>query len=143
MLLVLNMDLVELRMLQLLLPQTQELKSGSCIIMKNLFLFTLAFANHLFELGREHCLEAFGRPLPRGVGDIFEAYAALPFGEDRPVHLFRRKRHLLFVAERLPTRLRQLARFFSPDQLTDFGRLLLGHEYRDEKPLKKHEAPGT
>lgn len=90
-----------------------------------LFVCTLAYADHLLRLGIGDKLARFGEQLPPHSETVFDAYSAWIFGEDRPGHYFRRKRNMLFVAERPMIKLMQVFRYFRPKDLPAMARLLL------------------
>lgn len=98
----------------------------------NMFQFTFAFVNHLFDLGMETRPKMFVRTSPHRAANLFEAYTAPLFGEDALLHYLRRKRNLVYAAEPLPTKMMQLLRFFTADEIRPLGRIVRRRRFSRE-----------
>jgi hypothetical protein len=84
----------------------------------NMYLFTLTFADKLFDLGIDP--EArFGLRLPSRSERMFAAYGRLYFGGDNVLQYARRLRNLFYVAERPATKLNEFWRIFSAKTVRD------------------------
>ena len=89
-----------------------------------LFCFTLAFVDYLFDLSLINQFTQFGAKLPKQGDKVFEAYASRLFEEDLWMNFVRRKKNLLFIAERPIVKLKQLLRLLSLDETSEFFRLI-------------------
>ncbi len=95
----------------------------------NMFLFTLAFIDRLFGLGRDP-ESRFGRRLPAWSARTFDSYLRLYFGGDSLSHYARRMRNMFYAAERPETKINQFWRMFSSKYVKDM--LYLAH--KDKAP---------
>lgn len=92
--------------------------------MMRLFCFTLAFCDYLFDLSLKNKCSQFSAKLPSQEDKVFEAYASRLFDEDLCIHFVRRKKNLLFIAERPIVKLKQLLRLLSLDETSEFFSLI-------------------
>jgi hypothetical protein len=99
--------------------------------MLRLFRLTMAFADHLLELGLAEPIAALDAPLPRDADRAFEAYEGWLFGEDSRSRLLCRKRNMLFAAERPLVWWMQFFRFFRRDEFLKFARLTPNDRHRN------------
>ena len=97
--------------------------------MTRMFVFTLSFINHLFNLRREEMLERFWSFSPKEKDRMFEAYIT-PFFERSGLSQFlRRKRNLIYVAEEPFVKIAQFFRLFSLTEARDtFQRYFKGRK---------------
>ncbi len=93
--------------------------------MMRLFCFTLAFGDYLFDLSLKNKCTQFGAKLPRQEDKVFEAYSSRLFEDDLWINFVRRKKNLLFIAERPIVKLKQLLRLLSLDETSEFFSLIL------------------
>jgi len=102
-----------------------------CASMGRLFRFTMAFADQLLELGLAEPIAALDAPLPRNADRVFDAYTGLLFGNDSRARYVRRKRNMLFAAERSMAGWMQFFRFFRRDEFLKFTRLTPNDRHRN------------
>lgn len=88
--------------------------------LSRMYLFTLSFANKMFDLGLDSQLELFNQSLPLDTDRVFQAYTDKLFRNDRLNHYWRRQRNLFFVAESNSIKFRQALRMIAYDELKKF-----------------------
>ena len=93
-----------------------------------MFRFVTAYVTHLLQLDIDPAATGLDAPLPVHCDDLFESYRAMITDQDGRIHFLRRKRNLLFMAERPSTKLKQLIRFFGRRDLRSFAELVFGRE---------------
>ena len=86
--------------------------------------FTLAYVDHLFDLDIGEQLAQFTLPDPHKKAAAFEAYISYMFMEDKFTHFVRRKRNLLYAAEKHGTKFKQFIRFLNTKDFKRMIRLL-------------------
>lgn len=92
--------------------------------LKRIFSFSISYVNELLDLG----IMARFADVPWAVRTfdpaLFEAYAAVVFGPDSRSHYLARKKHLVWVTEKLSDRFRQILRFFSGEEVSMFLKVM-------------------
>ena len=86
--------------------------------MMRLFTLTLGLIDHLFGFTFSDNLTPKSRPSDQVV-KFYQGYSARFFQTDRVAYALRRKQALLYVAENFDTKIKQLLRFISRDQISE------------------------
>ena len=85
--------------------------------MTRLFCFTLSYVDYLFQLALKEKVSIFDPSYLSIDKELFKSYESILFKKDALDSFLIRKKHMLYVAENYSTKIKQIIRFISIDEL--------------------------